>query len=34
MKTVGFRGPGKVVVEDRSIPWVKDPGDVKVEKVL
>ena len=35
MKAVVFKGPGKVVVEDRPIPKIKDPGDiiVKVDKV-
>ncbi|KAF1999799.1 GroES-like protein [Amniculicola lignicola CBS 123094] len=34
MKAVVFKGPGKVVVEDRPIPRIKDAGDiiVKVEK--
>lgn len=36
MKAVVFKGPGKVVVEDRPIPKIQDPGDVivKVDKVL
>lgn len=36
MKAVVFKGPGKVVVEDRPIPKIKEPGDiiVKVEKVI
>lgn len=35
MKAVVFKGPGKVVVEERPIPKIKDPGDiiVKVDKV-
>jgi threonine dehydrogenase-like Zn-dependent dehydrogenase len=35
MKAVVFKGPGKVVVEDRPIPKIQDAGDVivKVEKV-
>lgn len=34
MKAVVFKGPGIVVVEDRPIPKIKDPGDiiVKVDK--
>ncbi|KAF2476856.1 GroES-like protein [Lindgomyces ingoldianus] len=34
MKAVVFKGPGKVVIEDRPIPKIRDPGDiiVKVEK--
>ncbi|KAF2197883.1 putative alcohol dehydrogenase [Delitschia confertaspora ATCC 74209] len=34
MKAVVFKGPGKVVIEDRPIPKIKDAGDiiVKVEK--
>jgi threonine dehydrogenase-like Zn-dependent dehydrogenase len=36
MKAVVFKGPGKVVIEDRPIPEIQDAGDiiVKVEKVL
>lgn len=36
MKAVVFKGPGKVVIEDRPIPQIKEPGDVivKVDKVL
>jgi hypothetical protein len=36
MKAVVFKGPGKVVIEDRPIPRIIDPGDiiVKVDKVL
>lgn len=36
MKSVVFKGPGKVVIEDRPIPKVKDSTDVivKVDKVL
>ena len=35
MKAVVFHGPGKVTVEDRPIPKIKDDGDivVKVDKV-
>ena len=35
MKAVVFKGPGKVVVEDRPIPKINDAGDiiVKVDKV-
>ena len=35
MKAVVFKGPGKVVVEDRPIPAIQDAGDiiVKVNKV-
>jgi len=35
MKAVVFKGPGKVVIEDRPIPKIIDPGDiiVKVDKV-
>jgi threonine dehydrogenase-like Zn-dependent dehydrogenase len=35
MKAVVFKGPHKVVIEDRPIPKIKEPGDiiVKVEKV-
>lgn len=35
MKAVVFKGPGKVVIEDRPIPKIQDAGDVivKVEKV-
>ncbi len=35
MKAVVFKGPGKVVVEDRPIPKIQDPGDVivKIDKV-
>lgn len=35
MKAVVFKGPGKVIVEDRPIPKIKEPGDiiVKVDKV-
>ena len=34
MKAVVFKGPGKVVIEDRPIPKIQDAGDVvvKVEK--
>ncbi|KAJ4361977.1 hypothetical protein N0V83_010918 [Neocucurbitaria cava] len=34
MKAVVFKGPGKVVIEDRPIPQIKEPGDVivKVDK--
>ncbi|KAF1834382.1 GroES-like protein [Decorospora gaudefroyi] len=34
MKAVVFKGPGKVVIEDRPIPQIRDEGDiiVKVEK--
>jgi len=36
MKAVVFKGPGKVVIEDRPIPKIKDQTDiiVKVDKVL
>lgn len=36
MKAVVFKGPGKVVIEDRPIPQIKDSTDiiVKVDKVL
>jgi hypothetical protein len=35
MKAVVFKGPGKVVIEDRPVPKIQDPTDiiVKVEKV-
>jgi threonine dehydrogenase-like Zn-dependent dehydrogenase len=35
MKAVVFKGPGKVVVEDRPMPKIQDEGDiiVKVDKV-
>jgi threonine dehydrogenase-like Zn-dependent dehydrogenase len=35
MKAVVFHGPGKVSVEDRPVPQIKEPGDiiVKVDKV-
>ena len=35
MRAVVFKGPGKVVIEDRPIPKIKEPGDiiVKVDKV-
>jgi hypothetical protein len=35
MKAVVFKGPGKVVVEDRPIPQIKEDTDiiVKVDKV-
>lgn len=35
MKAVVFKGPGKVVIEDRPIPKIQDDGDiiVKVDKV-
>jgi threonine dehydrogenase-like Zn-dependent dehydrogenase len=35
MKAVVFKGPGKVVIEDRPIPKIQDAGDivVRVEKV-
>lgn len=35
MKAVVFKGPGKVVIEDRPIPKIKDQTDiiVKVDKV-
>jgi threonine dehydrogenase-like Zn-dependent dehydrogenase len=35
MKAVVFKGPQKVVIEDRSIPKIQDPTDiiVKVDKV-
>lgn len=35
MKAVVFKGPGKVIIEDRPIPKIKEPGDiiVKVDKV-
>jgi threonine dehydrogenase-like Zn-dependent dehydrogenase len=34
MKAVVFKGPGKVVIEDRSVPQIQDPTDiiVKVDK--
>ncbi|KAF2267850.1 GroES-like protein [Lojkania enalia] len=34
MKAVVFKGPGQVIVEDRPVPKIQDPGDiiVKVEK--
>lgn len=36
MKAVVFKGPGKVVIEDRPVPKIKDATDiiVKVDKVL
>jgi threonine dehydrogenase-like Zn-dependent dehydrogenase len=36
MKAVIFKGPGKVVIEDRPIPKIQHADDiiVKVEKVL
>jgi threonine dehydrogenase-like Zn-dependent dehydrogenase len=36
MKAVVFKGPGKLVIEDRPIPKIQDAEDiiVKVEKVL
>lgn len=36
MKAVVFKGPGKVVVEHRPIPTIKEPTDiiVKVDKVV
>lgn len=36
MKAVVFKGPGKVVVEERPIPKIQDAQDiiVKVDKVL
>lgn len=35
MKAVVFKGPGKVVIEDRPVPEIKDQTDVivKVDKV-
>ena len=35
MKAVVFHGPGKVSIEDRPIPQIKEDGDiiVKVDKV-
>jgi hypothetical protein len=35
MKAVVFKGPGKVVIEDRPVPKIKDQTDiiVKVDKV-
>lgn len=35
MRAVVFHGPGKVTIEDRPIPKIKDDGDivVKVDKV-
>jgi threonine dehydrogenase-like Zn-dependent dehydrogenase len=35
MKAVVFKGPGKVVIEDRPIPKIKEPTDiiVRVDKV-
>lgn len=35
MKAVVFKGPGKVVIEERPIPTIQEPGDVivKVDKV-
>jgi len=35
MKAVVFKGPGKVVIEDRPMPAIQDAGDiiVKVDKV-
>jgi threonine dehydrogenase-like Zn-dependent dehydrogenase len=35
MKAVVFKGPGKVVIEDRPMPKIQDEGDiiVKVDKV-
>jgi threonine dehydrogenase-like Zn-dependent dehydrogenase len=35
MKAVVFKGPGKVVIEDRPMPKIQDAGDiiVKVDKV-
>ena len=35
MKAVVFQGPGKVTIEDRPIPQIKDDTDivVKVDKV-
>jgi len=36
MKAVVFKGPGKVAVEDRPVPKIKDQTDVivKVDKVF
>lgn len=36
MKAVVFKGPGKVVIEDRPLPKIQDPTDiiVKVDKVF
>lgn len=36
MKAVVFKGPGKVVIEERPIPKIQDDKDiiVKVDKVL
>jgi threonine dehydrogenase-like Zn-dependent dehydrogenase len=36
MKAVVFKGPGKVVIENRPVPKIKDQTDiiVKVDKVL
>lgn len=31
MKAVVFKGPGKVELEDRPIPKVKEPGDIIVK---
>lgn len=31
MRAVVFKGPGKVVIEDRPIPKIKAPGDVIVK---
>jgi threonine dehydrogenase-like Zn-dependent dehydrogenase len=35
MKAVVFHGPGKVTIEDRPVPQIKESGDiiVKVDKV-
>jgi threonine dehydrogenase-like Zn-dependent dehydrogenase len=36
MKAVVFKGPGKVVIEDRPIPQIQEPTDVivRVDKVF
>lgn len=36
MKAVVFKGPGKVVIEDRPVPKIQQPTDiiVKVDKVI
>jgi hypothetical protein len=36
MKAIVFKGPGKVVIEDRPVPKIKDQTDiiVKVDKVI
>ena len=33
MKAVIFKGPGKVAVEDRPVPRIRDPGDIIVKVI-